>query len=208
LILTSSVYQMDSNYPDAAQYMETDPENRWLWKANLRRLEAEQIRDAILAVSGRLDTTLGGKTLPLRNRQFVFNHTSEDHTKYDSLRRAVYLPVIRNHLYSFFEQFDYPDPTMPTGIRNSTSIPTQALVLMNSGLVMDSSEALAKQVHCSSGNREKQVAHLYGKVFGRNPTSQEIQRAMNFMQKLNNTPQALAIFCQGLLASNEFIYVR
>jgi len=208
LILTSSVYQMDSNHPDAAQYMETDPENRWLWKANLRRLEAEQIRDAILAVSGRLDTTLGGKTLPLRNRQFVFNHTSEDHTKYDSLRRAVYLPVIRNHLYSFFEQFDYPDPTMPTGIRNSTSIPTQALVLMNSGLVMDAAEALAKQVHCSSGNLEQQVHQVYGKIFGRKPTSPEIQRAMNFLQTLDDSKQAWALFCQGLLASNEFIYVR
>ena len=208
LILTSNVYQMDSNHPEAAQYMQQDPENRLLWKANLQRLEAEQIRDSILAVSGRLDTRLGGKTLPLRNRQFVFNHTSEDHTKYDSLRRAVYLPVIRNHLYSFFEQFDYPDPTMPTGLRNTTSIPTQALVLMNYELVMDSAEALADQVHCSSSTHEEQVNLVYGKVFGRKPTSDEKERATHFLQKLDYSKQAWALFSQGLLASNEFIYVR
>ena len=108
LILTSNTYQMASVHPHASEGTKVDPENRLLWRFPLQRLEAEQIRDAILAVSGRLDESMGGKTIPLRNRQFVFNHTSVDHTKYDSLRRAIYLPVVRNNVYTLFEQFDFP----------------------------------------------------------------------------------------------------
>ncbi len=163
LILSSSVYQMATTHPaemaaqsqlaaaDASVAVQTvdseadstgnpasvDPENKLLWKFHVQRLEAEQIRDALLAVSGRLDREMGGKTVPLRNRQFVFNHTSVDHTKYDSLRRAIYLPVIRNNLYTMFEQFDFPDPTMPTGSRNATVVAPQALLIMNDELVKD-----------------------------------------------------------------------
>ncbi|MGV3484882.1 MAG: PSD1 and planctomycete cytochrome C domain-containing protein, partial [Planctomycetaceae bacterium] len=120
LLMRSSVYQMGSVHPNATEVTRVDPENRLRWKFGQQRLDAEQIRDAVLAVSGRLDATVGGKTVPLRNRQFVFNHTSVDHTRYDSLRRAVYLPIIRNNLYSFFEQLDFPDPTMPMGSRKAT----------------------------------------------------------------------------------------
>ena len=87
-----------------------DPENRLLWRCNIQRLEAEEIRDSLFAVSGWLDPKIGGKTIPLRNKEFVFNHTSKDHTTYESPRRALYLPIIRNHLYDMLEQFDYPDP--------------------------------------------------------------------------------------------------
>ncbi len=86
----------------------------------------------MLAVSDSLCVELGGKTIPRRDREFVFNHTSRDHTTYDSPRRALYQPIIRNHLYDVLEQFDYPDPTMPTGSRNSTVVAPQALILLNS----------------------------------------------------------------------------
>ena len=144
LILASNTYQMASRHPaEAAARRISIRRTACCGSFACQRLEAEQIRDAILAVSGRLDESLGGKTVPLRNRQFVFDHTSIDHTKYDSLRRALYLPVIRNNLYTLFEQFDFPDPTMPTGSRNATVVAPQALLLMNSELVMDSADALA-----------------------------------------------------------------
>ena len=117
LILTSSVYQQRSAPPHVQ-----DPDNRWLAHFPVQRLTAEAIRDAWLAVSGRLDRRVGGKTVPLRNRQFVFDHTSIDHTRYDSVRRSVYLPVIRNNLYDLFRQFDFPDPTLPTGSRTTTVV--------------------------------------------------------------------------------------
>ena len=124
LIMKSATYQQASRVnfstSDQADPRLIDPENRLLWRANVQRLEAEEIRDAMLMVSGWLDLQIGGKTIPLKNKEFVFNHTSKDATTYESPRRALYLPIIRNHLYDMLEQFDYPDPTMPTGGRNST----------------------------------------------------------------------------------------
>lgn len=216
LILASSVYQMGSTHPSETAGNQIDAENRLLWKFRLQRLEAEQIRDAILAVSGRLDETLGGKSVPLRNRQFVFDHTSIDHTKYDSLRRALYLPVIRNNVYTLFEQFDFPDPTMPTGNRNSTVVAPQALLMMNSELVMDSADEMARQLLDYSQDKAARVQAAYDRAFGRPPTDLETQRVLAFVAELtsgegtnnDHEQQAWALFCQSLLASNEFIYLR
>ncbi len=218
LILNSKTYQQASLHPNESAQQLIDPENRLLWKANLRRLEVEQIRDGILAVSGRLDKSLGGKTLPLRNRQFVFNHTSEDHTTYHSLRRAIYLPVIRNHLYPMFEQFDYPDPTMPTGQRNETVIAPQALVMMNDDLVMDSSTALAHRIMAVAPGVPGQIDQAYHQILGRAPTEHESQRIQHFFadltgyndssNRVQSEENAWALICQSLLAGNEFIYLR
>jgi hypothetical protein len=217
LILRSSVYRMDSRHPQAAAHAQADPENRLLWRANLQRLEAEQLRDAILAVSGRLDHRLGGKTLPLRNRQFVFNHTSEDHTRYDSLRRAAYLPVIRNNLYPLFSQFDFPDPTMPTGHRTATVIAPQNLLLMNDPLVLESADALAAWVTSQSMDDGKGVRLAYRRTLGREPETQEVERALKFLFDVTggegrwqaaDRQTAWSLLCQSLMASNEFIYVR
>ena len=220
LILSSSTYQMASSNSDAT-IAEADPENRLLWKFGLRRLEAEQIRDAILAVSGRLNAELGGKTVPLRNRQFVFNHTSVDHTKYDSLRRSLYLPVIRNNVYSLFSQFDFPDPTMPTGSRNATVVAPQALLMMNAGLVMESADHLAKLLLNEGLDNAGRVNSAYERALGRLPSESEAKRSLVFVSDATSTGltdaagvdteaehNAWSMFCQGLFASNEFIYLR
>jgi hypothetical protein len=210
LILSSSTYQMASRHPAESAGLDLDPENRLLWQFRRTRLEAEQIRDAILAVSGRLDVSLGGKTVPLRNRQFVFDHTSIDHTKYDGLRRALYLPVIRNNLYTLFQQFDFPDPTMPTGNRNATVVAPQALFLMNSELVMDSADALASYLLNQSGDDAARVQLAYERVLGRPATDAETQRVLTFINAAatSKSRQAWSLFCQSLFASNEFIYVE
>ncbi|MEZ6130806.1 MAG: PSD1 and planctomycete cytochrome C domain-containing protein [Planctomycetaceae bacterium] len=219
-IVLSSAYQMASAHPDDVAAMDADPENRLLWKFRMQRLEAEQIRDAILAVSGRLDTSIGGKSVPLRNRQFVFNHTSVDHTKYDSLRRGAYLPIIRNNLYTMFEQFDFPDPTMPTGHRNSTVVAPQALLMMNSDLVIDSAAELARSLLAQGGEDSDRIALAYQRAFGRRPSNEETQRALAFVGELTSLgvtatgqpagdqQQAWTTLCQSLFASNEFVFVR
>ncbi len=218
LIVSSSTYQMASsadllNGADPVNGNEVDVENRLLWKFPMQRLEAEQIRDSILFVSQRLDKTMQGKTVPLRNRQFVFNHTSVDHTKYDSLRRAIYLPVIRNNLYTLFSQFDFPDPTMPTGSRSSTIVAPQALLMMNSGLVIDSANSLAKTI-VSEARGSDRVDLAYQKAFGRKATDAEKSRAIAFVNRLTQRSQtdaevqAWALFCQSLFASNEFVFIR
>ena len=223
LILTSSAYQMASRSDDAESGIAQDPENRLLWRFPIRRLEAEEVRDAILAISGRLDLAIGGKTVPLRNRQFVFNHTSVDHTKYDSVRRAIYLPVIRNNLYTLFEQFDFPDPTMPTSRRGETIVAPQALLMLNADLVMDSAHAMADRVKSVSADEEKRVEIAYQLAFGRPPTPEEVERAKEFLQLVRHLkgdfayppgkhpkrePTPWMMFCQSLIAANEFIYLR
>jgi len=100
LILCSATYRMQST--PRADAMAVDPENRLWWRSPLRRLEAEALRDAMLAVAGELDPQMNGSLLHVANREFIFNHTSKDETSYDSRRRSVYLPVIRNHLYDVF----------------------------------------------------------------------------------------------------------
>ncbi len=221
LILGSNAYQMASS-GDQQNAQPLDPENRLLWRFPIQRLDAEQIRDSMLVVAGRLDQSpVGGKTIPLRNRQFVFNHTSVDHTKYDSLRRAIYLPVVRNNLYAFFSQFDFPDPTMPTGDRASTVVAPQSLLLMNSNLVMDSADAFANQLLVSTIDHSERVDVAYQQALGRNATENEKERAINFVQGLTSRSltgsvsvdpaaeqRAWAMFCQSLFASNEFVYVR
>ncbi|MEM7479106.1 MAG: DUF1553 domain-containing protein, partial [Planctomycetota bacterium] len=215
LILDSSTWQMDSRHPDYLKYQSIDSENRLCWKQNLRRLQAEQIRDSILLVAGRLDREMGGKTLPLRNRQFVFNHTSEDHTTYESLRRAVYLPVIRNNLYTLFEQFDFPDPALPTGQRAETIIAPQALVLMNDPIVLDSAERLAEnmldELASGSGAELKILNQIYLRCLSREPTQTEAERSLSFVEQQTETggrQRAWMLLCQALLVSSEFLYLR
>ncbi|HZZ82380.1 MAG TPA: PSD1 and planctomycete cytochrome C domain-containing protein, partial [Gemmataceae bacterium] len=120
VIMLSSTYQM-SSYQDP-KTAALDPENRLHGRALARRLEAEAIRDALLAVSGGLDPTMGGSLLHVPNRAYLFDHTSKDLTNYDSKRRSLYLPVIRNNVYDVFQLFDFPDPGFPSGDRATTTV--------------------------------------------------------------------------------------
>lgn len=221
LIMNSSVYQTQSIGPPSNQIDIHDAENRLLSHFPIQRLNAEQLRDSLLAVAGRLDRSLGGKSVPLRNRQFVFDHTSIDHTKYESLRRAIYLPVIRNNLYTLFEQFDFPDPTMPTGHRNTTTVAPQALWMMNSELVLDSANAIAHSVINQSADKENRVKIAYQLVLGRDPLPKEVEMITLFLSQLTanrvdgnasigtiDELKAWTLVCQNLLASNEFLYLR
>jgi len=205
LILNSAVYQQGSGISPPS-----DLENRLLSHFPIRRLTAEEIRDSVLAASGSLNLQIGGKTIPQRNREFVFNHTSRDHTTYESPRRALYLPIIRNHLYDILEQFDYPDPTMPTGSRNTTTVAPQALILLNAPVVMESAERLAKTLSGISEKGERYAA-LYQRLYHRQPSGEEIHRAEAFLQQQSQqgqAGQAWAALCQTLLAANEFVFLR
>ena len=219
-ILLSSCYRMDSIHPQAADAAAIDPANDLLWTFRMQRMDAEQIRDCILQVSGRLDMTSGGKTVPLRNRQFVFNHTSRDHTKYDSLRRAVYLPVIRNNLYTLFQQFDFPDPTVPTGHRGETVVAPQALWAMNSELILSSSDAMAAALMKDDPDPRQAIRTAWIRIMGRPATEDEIRQSLAFIEQAADAhttaagpdPAALqdawSAFCQSLLSANEFLFIR
>jgi hypothetical protein len=220
IIMGSSAYQMSSTFDPRA--VEADPENLLLWRFNPRRLEAEAIRDALLAVSGRLDLSLGGSLLPVKDREYFFNHTSQDLTKYDSPRRSIYLPVVRNHLYDVFELFDYSDAGVSNGDRATTTVAPQALFMMNSNLVEQAALDLATLLLAPDQTDDAgRTGQLYDRVYGRPPSSEEVARAGAFRDrfargvasadpKLSPTEcnlRAWQALCQTLLASNEFVYL-
>lgn len=214
LILLSSTYRMSSEHD--AKAAAADPENRLLWRANVHRLEAESIRDSLLAVSGLLDRTAGGSSLShVKNRGYLFDHTSKDLTSYDTNRRSVYLPVIRNNLYAVFQLFDAPDPAVPTGDRATTTVPTQALFFMNSDLADRAADALADRLLVRSNLDDAgRVRLLFEIAYGRPPSQDEVERltkAVSAFAKGDDAEarrMAWAIVCQAVLASNEFIHLR
>jgi mono/diheme cytochrome c family protein len=216
-IMLSVAYQRGSAHDSIA--MTADPDNRFLGRANVQRLEAEAIRDSLLAVGGLLDRTAGGPALAhVKNRDYLFDHTSKDKTTYSSNRRSIYLPVIRNHLYDVFQLFDAPDPAVPNGDRATTTVPTQALFFMNSDLATRAADALADRVLVKTDDAER-VQLLMMLAFGRPATPQEIDhlpeavRAFekDFAAETDGSKRhrkAWSVVCQAVLASNEFIHVN
>lgn len=218
LIMTSQAYQQSAAVDENA--VQADPENLLLHHFPIRRLQAEEIRDAMLHVAGSLDTTFGGKTIPRRNREFVFNHTSKDFTTYGSNRRALYLPVIRNNLYDLFQQFDYPDPATSTGLRHSSVVSPQALLMMNSDLATQAAQSFAARLFKLSNDTASRLRAAYSLAFAREATNDDLRRAQNHLittdAALNSSlqdsakreQQAWSLLCQALMMSNEFIYLR
>jgi mono/diheme cytochrome c family protein len=215
LIVLSATYQQMSASPSAE-----DPDNRLLGRFSRRRLDAEEIRDGLLAVSGRLDRAAGGPAIThVKNREFLFDHTSKDGTKYDSRRRSLYLPAVRNHLYDVFQLFDTTDATVSRGDRATTTVPTQALFHLNGDLVTECAAELAGQLLKASDDAGR-VDRLYRVAFGRPPTGHEVQRLVTavagFERDLagrepdagKRRARAWALVCQAVLAANEFVYVE
>lgn len=219
LFVLSATYRMGSAHNAEAALVDSD--NRLWWRMNVRRLEAEAIRDNLLAVSGGLDRTAGGSLLTVPNRGYLFDHTSRDQTAYDSPRRSVYLPVIRNNLYDVFGLFDSTDATVGSGDRTTTTVATQALFWMNSELARQSADRLAggllAQANLDDAGR---VELLYRTAYGRPPSAREINRARDAVAAFEAALQsrqtdaekrrleAWGWLCQAVLAANEFVYVN
>ena len=218
-ILLSNTWQLNSDNNQAAS--EIDPDNSLHWRWSTRRLEAESVRDAVLAVSGILDCSQGQSMLHVKNREFLFDHTSKDGTSYNSLRRSVYLPVIRNNLYDAMSLFDCTDGTVPNGDRAASTVASQALFLMNSDLVIQAAEKLAAdlltQHPADDGAR---VASLFLRAVGRHVTAEEIARivkagtaikeqlAADGVIETDSAKAVWTVLCQSVLMSNEFLYVH
>ena len=204
-----------------SQAASIDPANHLLWRMNVQRLEAEEIHDALLAASGGLDRTMGGSLLHVANRGYLFDHTSLDHTRYDAPRRALYLPVIRNNLYDVFQLFDAPDGTVLNGNRDSTTVAPQALFMLNSDLVQQSANRLAKSLLAlPEADDARRIEILYLQCYSRPPSDTELVRDRGLLERFYATaltsesdPAARRMLawtwlCHGVLAANEFIYVR
>jgi mono/diheme cytochrome c family protein len=170
-IMLSSVYQESSeNNP---RYAEIDPQNRLLWRANIHRLELEAVRDSILAIGGQLDLTLGGPPVNLSENGF-------------SHRRTIYGEVDRRNLPEVYSQFDFANPDITMGRRYETTVPQQALFMMNNPLVVELARKLVNLPEFISLQSEKaRIEFLYQHILQRAPSDIEIQLAQEFV---NDSP--------------------
>jgi hypothetical protein len=224
-IMLSNTYQMSSDYSQTPANRRDpnsiDPGNRLRWRTDRRRLEAEAIRDALLMVSGRLDQQLGNAPLSLKTYDLPTGVLEQNQIFYDtSNRRTVYLPVLRTNLYDFLTLFDFANPDLPTGHRQTTTLPTQALLLLNSPLVVDCAKQLAIQLKTEQrfNDDSARLRYAYISLFSRSPHENEEKLAFAFLENYERTldhipgaPQrrlaAWAALCQTLLVSNGFVYV-
>jgi hypothetical protein len=169
LIMNSATYQQSSaNNPRFAQI---DPNNRLLWRANVRRLEFEALRDSLLSLGGKLDMTMGGQPL---------NITAEPY----STRRSIYAIVDRSSVPEMFNYFDFANPDMSTGKRYETIVPPQALFLMNSPLVVEQARNLVARpdFHATTTDVER-IRLLYELVYQRVPTGIEVKLGEDFISE-------------------------
>ena len=213
LILNSNAYQQASQPTDPALKalaMEKDPENKLLWRFNRQRLEAEQIRDAILAVSGLLNPKQGGPSVMIPIDQGLVNTLykpsqwapAKDPAEHN--RRSVYLIAKRNLRLPFMEVFDAPDMQVSCSRRESSTHAPQALELLNGAFANEQAEALAKRLEVEAGpNLRKQIDLGYRLVAGRPARPKEIQVALVFLKT-----QPKREFALTLLNLNSFLYVN
>ena len=169
MIMLSSVYQETSeNNP---HYAQQDPENRLLWRANIRKLEFEAVRDSLLAIGGKLDPSMGGRPVNLGASPY-------------SLRRTVYGFVDRRNLPEVYNQFDFANPDMTTGKRYETIVPQQALFMMNSPLVVEQARNLINRVDFrnTSGIQDR-IRLLYDIIYQRLPTETELTLGESFIKE-------------------------
>jgi hypothetical protein len=218
LILSSGTYQQSSS--PRPETIKDDLENRLFSRASVRRLEAEEVRDALLAVSGQLDRAIGGSLLKVKNRGYFFDHTSKDLTDYSSQRRSLYLPVVRNNVYDVFQLLDFPDPAIPSGHRSTTTVSPQALLMLNSELVMQAATDFAGRLLEEAGDDDQRINRMYGLAYGRPAAAEEVTANIKFLSAAEllvdpsqanaseRRRQSWSILCQTILASNEFVYVQ
>ncbi len=199
-ILVSSAYRRASLRPATGAEKRLDPQNRLVWRQRVRRVAAEELRDAMLAVSGEIDLAMGGPG-----------------TGDASTRRSVYLKVMRNSPAEMLETFDGPDHFNSCARRNVTTTAPQALLLMNGDWVMARARAFARRVERSAAEDAARVDLAWRLALGRTPSREEVQGALDFLDRQAGlaAPEgapadraaAWVDLCHVLLNANEFLYV-
>jgi len=190
-IVLSSVYRQTSAASEAGAKI--DPSNELLWRMNRRRMTVEQWRDGVLFASGKLEIG-GGKSMELDDPK--------------NLRRTLYARISRLKLNDLLMQFDYPDPNVHAEKRSVTSTPVQKLFVMNSPFILSQSKALAERLAAAGDPDEARIREAYQVLFARQPTSDELRLAIEFLQEPDNSKMSRwQQYAQVLLASNEALYV-
>ncbi|MCA9081304.1 MAG: DUF1553 domain-containing protein [Planctomycetaceae bacterium] len=214
LVLTQS-YQLGADY--IADSAERDPGNEYYWKMSRRRLEAEALRDAMLAASGRLELSRphGSPVLQVGEGE-VGRGINTKPLEQPYPYRSVYLPIIRGLLPEMLRVFDFPEPSNPQGLRDATNVPAQSLYLMNSPFVIEQSEALARLIVEASDEDAERIELAWLRVLGRSPRPDEVTRVMAYLSQSEaelSTTKSRALMswssvCQALFAGAEFRYLE
>jgi hypothetical protein len=244
LIMTSTAYRQSSRHNAAGD--ERDPDNRCYWHKPVQRLDAEIIRDSILVTSGALNKAMYGPPVPVRpdvNGQIIvgIDKTQGDNKmpvdvslNGEEFRRSIYIQVRRSRPLAVLHAFDAPVMEVNCDRRQSSTVPNQSLMLMNSQFILDQASRFAVRLQKEAGeDRARQVERAWQIAFSRKPTVKESTGAVDFLARQveslkhaaetaepkskdqKNKPaakplpetQALTDFCQALLSCNEFLYV-
>jgi hypothetical protein len=207
LIVTSATYRQASEV-DGRQLAAARPKdggNRLLWRYPAHRLEAEPIRDAMLAVAGRLDLRMGGPGWSpfVPNENYVRVYVPKDEYGPEDFRRMVYATVVRQRPDGVFGAFDCPDGGQIAPKRPRSTTPLQALNLLNSGFIQQAARLLADHLTAGAGAvPETQAREAFQLAFQREPTADEVKSSAQFIRA-----ESLPLFCRALLNSNEFVFV-
>lgn len=192
-ILLSSTWRQSSDINVASQSV--DPANRLMWRTVRRRLDVESWRDSILLSAGRLDRTIGGKSI--------------DPTDPEETRRTVYSKISRLDLNPMLAMFDFPDPNVHAGSRVETTTPLQKMFVLNSPFMVRQAAALAERCAAATDSDEDRVLWAYQTLFGRVPSNAERKLAMEFLGKQDEEhAERWVQYAQILLASNELLMIE
>jgi hypothetical protein len=178
MIMLSAAYQQSSD--TNKEYAQKDPANRLIWRANLRRLDFEAIRDSMLQFTGKLDPTIGGKPVNLTDEPY-------------SNRRSVYGYIDRGAVPELMEQFDFADPDMANSRRVSTIVPQQALFFMNSPMSVDvARKVTSRPEFVAAKDDPARVRAVYQVLFSRAPRPEEVKTALDFVRAYRPSSEQLA----------------
>ncbi len=216
-IVFSRVYRLDSTFVDAN--FEKDPENVWLWRMSPRRLDAEAIRDAMLATAGRLDLKPPvGSAVAIGGEGYTGGVERGGQLAEQRFNcRSVYLPAIRGRVFESLAEFDGVDGSVVTGRRSETTVPSQSLYLLNSPYVLGLGNTAAQRLMKEASEPGDRIDLAYQRWFGRTPTDTERNAALAFLDRYRDKARsdgravggpevaAWTAFCQSLWASGEFL---
>jgi hypothetical protein len=204
---------------DDAKNAAADPNNDLLWKFNRRRLDAEEIRDAMLAVSGALDSTMGEAHPFPPEHEWRYTQHKPFVAAYESNRRSVYLMQQRIRKYPFFEIFDGADTNATTAERSISTTPVQALFMMNAPFAHAQADQFAVRVGMAVAPESRRIEYAYRLAFGRPPTKEEARIGQTYLKQMRedlketNIPAdrreraALASYVRVLMSDNEFMFI-
>ena len=203
----------------AAVAAQRDPQNNWLSHFGRRRLDAEEIRDSLLLLGGNLDRSCGGPHPFPAVQTWGFSQHAPFSDVYETNRRSVYLMTQRLRRHPFLALFDGPDTNVSTAHRDSTTVPTQALFLMNDPFVHDESSRFAERLIAKSTNESQRIASAFEQAFARPPDAEEREQSAQFLATYRrelapseSTAEGIvkmswAAFARTLFARNEFLFI-